>query len=92
LKLRSKKKHQESADDGVEGRIKCKSRGQKWVEAKEVTRPALTGRQVLVKTTNSGVCGMDVHYQHAGIGTGHEGAGGNKLQSLRSCCMGLGTF
>jgi D-arabinose 1-dehydrogenase-like Zn-dependent alcohol dehydrogenase len=45
------------------------------VAAKTVTRPALTGHQVLVKTTHSGVCGTDVHYHHGGIGMGHEGAG-----------------
>jgi D-arabinose 1-dehydrogenase-like Zn-dependent alcohol dehydrogenase len=44
-------------------------------EVKDITRPALTGHQIFVKTTHSGVCGTDVHYQHAGIGMGHEGAG-----------------
>lgn len=37
-------------------------------EAREITRPALTGYQNFVKTTHSGVCGTDVHYGHAGIG------------------------
>lgn len=45
------------------------------VEKKAVTRPALTGHQAFVKTTHSGLCGSDVHFKHAGIGLGHEGAG-----------------
>jgi threonine dehydrogenase-like Zn-dependent dehydrogenase len=45
------------------------------VEQKSVTRPALSGHQTFVKTTHSGLCGTDVHYHHAGIGMGHEGAG-----------------
>jgi D-arabinose 1-dehydrogenase-like Zn-dependent alcohol dehydrogenase len=45
------------------------------VEAKQITRPALTGHQVFIKTTHSGVCGTDVHYHHGGIGCGHEGVG-----------------
>jgi D-arabinose 1-dehydrogenase-like Zn-dependent alcohol dehydrogenase len=45
------------------------------VVAKNVTRPPLTGHQVFVKTTHSGVCGTDIHYHHGGIGMGHEGAG-----------------
>jgi D-arabinose 1-dehydrogenase-like Zn-dependent alcohol dehydrogenase len=45
------------------------------VVAKTVTRPALTGHQVFVKTTHSGVCGTGVHYHHEEIGMGHEGAG-----------------
>jgi D-arabinose 1-dehydrogenase-like Zn-dependent alcohol dehydrogenase len=45
------------------------------VVAKTVTRPALTGHQVFVKITHSGVCGTDVHYHDEEIGMGHEGAG-----------------
>ncbi|TAQ87700.1 hypothetical protein B7494_g3980 [Chlorociboria aeruginascens] len=45
------------------------------VVSKTITRPALTGHQLFVKTTHSGVCGTDLLYRHAGIGLGHEGAG-----------------
>lgn len=44
-------------------------------EEKTVIRPSLTGHQVFIRTTHSGVCGTDVHFHHAGIGMGHEGAG-----------------
>jgi D-arabinose 1-dehydrogenase-like Zn-dependent alcohol dehydrogenase len=39
------------------------------------TRPALTGTQVLVRVTASGVCGTDEHYRHADMVLGHEGMG-----------------
>jgi D-arabinose 1-dehydrogenase-like Zn-dependent alcohol dehydrogenase len=35
----------------------------------------LRGDQVLVRVTHSGVCYTDVHYQHADMALGHEGAG-----------------
>ncbi|RMJ27960.1 alcohol dehydrogenase [Aspergillus sp. HF37] len=35
----------------------------------------LKGDQVLVRVTHSGVCYTDVHYQHADMALGHEGAG-----------------
>lgn len=38
-------------------------------------RPDLSGDQVLVKVTHSGVCFTDVHYRQADMGLGHEGAG-----------------
>ena len=44
-------------------------------EPKTISKPALTGHQVYVRTTHSGVCGTDVHYHHGGIGQGNEGAG-----------------
>jgi D-arabinose 1-dehydrogenase-like Zn-dependent alcohol dehydrogenase len=44
-------------------------------EPRTITKPALTGHQVYVKTTHAGLCGTDLHYRHAGIGLGHEGAG-----------------
>lgn len=31
--------------------------------------------EVLVRITNSGLCGTDEHYRHANIVLGHEGAG-----------------
>lgn len=39
------------------------------------TRPALTGNEVLVRVTHSGLCGTDVHYWRAGCVLGHEGCG-----------------
>ena len=39
------------------------------------TRPDLTGTQVLVRITASGVCGTDEHYRNADMALGHEGAG-----------------
>lgn len=38
-------------------------------------RGDLTGDQVLVQITHSGVCFTDVHYRKADMGLGHEGAG-----------------
>ena len=37
--------------------------------------PTVGPNQVLVKISHSGLCGTDVHYQHADISLGHEGAG-----------------
>lgn len=39
------------------------------------TLPALTGNQVLVGVTHSGLCGTDAHYWQAGCVLGHEGSG-----------------
>jgi len=39
------------------------------------TLPALTGNQVLVRVTHSGLCGTDAHYWQAGCVLGHEGSG-----------------
>ena len=36
---------------------------------------AIGGLEVLVKVTNSGVCGTDVHDRTSGCGLGHEGVG-----------------
>jgi threonine dehydrogenase-like Zn-dependent dehydrogenase len=36
---------------------------------------SLTGHQVYVKTSHSGICGTDVHYYHQDMGLGHEGVG-----------------
>lgn len=41
----------------------------------QTTKPDLTGDQVLVKVTASGLCGTDEHYKGADIALGHEGAG-----------------
>src|SRR5690348_11421026 len=38
-------------------------------------KPALKGDQVLLKVTASGLCGTDLHYNHADMGLGHEGVG-----------------
>lgn len=35
----------------------------------------LTGDQVLVKITHSGLCGTDEHYRHSDQVLGHEGVG-----------------
>ncbi|KAL5363853.1 chaperonin 10-like protein [Aspergillus floccosus] len=37
-------------------------------------RDALKGDQVLVRVTHSGLCYTDVHYRHADMALGHEGA------------------
>ncbi|KAK4991791.1 hypothetical protein LTR66_004788 [Elasticomyces elasticus] len=39
------------------------------------TKSELTGDQVLVKVTASGLCGTDEHYRKAGMVLGHEGCG-----------------
>ena len=39
------------------------------------TKPALTGDQVLLKVTASGLCGTDLHYRNADMALGHEGVG-----------------
>lgn len=41
----------------------------------QTTKPNLTGDQVFVKVSASGLCGTDLHYRAAGIVLGHEGAG-----------------
>ncbi|KAF4624339.1 hypothetical protein G7Y89_g13832 [Cudoniella acicularis] len=38
-------------------------------------RPELTGHQVYLELTHSGVCGTDVHFKQADMGLGHEGVG-----------------
>jgi len=37
--------------------------------------PELTGDQVQVKVTVSGICGTDLHFKHADMVLGHEGVG-----------------
>ncbi|KAL2353384.1 chaperonin 10-like protein [Cryomyces antarcticus] len=44
------------------------------VESK-TSKPDLTGDQVLVKVSCSGLCGTDEHYRHADMVLGHEGMG-----------------
>lgn len=39
------------------------------------TRPDPVEDQVLIKVTHSGLCGTDLHYQHADMCLGHEGVG-----------------
>ncbi|RAL04501.1 NAD(P)-dependent alcohol dehydrogenase [Aspergillus ibericus CBS 121593] len=51
-------------------------------------RDDLTRDEVLVRLTHSGVCFTDVHYQHADMALGHEGAGvieeiGPEVQDLK---------
>jgi D-arabinose 1-dehydrogenase-like Zn-dependent alcohol dehydrogenase len=65
-------------------------RGQKDGSIAEDTteRPALTGDQVYINVTHSGVCGSDLHCIPFGIALGHEGAGvveatGPEVKSLR---------
>ncbi|KAK7517569.1 chaperonin 10-like protein [Phyllosticta citriasiana] len=38
-------------------------------------RPALSGDEVLVKVTASGLCGTDLHYKTTDMALGHEGVG-----------------
>lgn len=38
-------------------------------------KPELTGDQVLVKVTASGLCGTDLHYRSTDMALGHEGVG-----------------
>lgn len=45
------------------------------IQEGQTTRPELTGDQVFVKLSASGLCGTDLHYRAAGIVLGHEGAG-----------------
>ena len=45
------------------------------IQESTTTKPALTGDEVLVKITASGLCGTDMHYKHADIVLGHEGVG-----------------
>jgi hypothetical protein len=39
------------------------------------TKPALTGDQVYIRVTASGLCGTDMHYRKADMALGHEGVG-----------------
>ena len=39
------------------------------------SKPALTGDQVQLKVTASGLCGTDIHYREADMALGHEGVG-----------------
>lgn len=45
------------------------------IQKATTTRNDLTGDEVLVKVTASGLCGTDVHALTTGIALGHEGAG-----------------
>ncbi|KAL6812666.1 GroES-like protein [Trichoderma camerunense] len=45
------------------------------IQEANTTKPELTGDQVLVKITSSGLCGTDLHYKAADMVLGHEGAG-----------------
>ena len=40
-----------------------------------VEKPDLTGDQVQIKVTASGLCGTDIHYREADMALGHEGVG-----------------
>lgn len=52
-------------------------RGSSTSEIHEETtqRPALTGDEIFVEITHSGVCGTDEHYKWVDMGLGHEGVG-----------------
>ncbi|CAK5280812.1 unnamed protein product [Mycena citricolor] len=39
------------------------------------SRPAPTGKEVLLRITHSGICGTDEHFKNADMGLGHEGVG-----------------
>nr|POF01260.1 alcohol dehydrogenase [Quercus suber] len=45
------------------------------IQKSETSKPELTGDQILVKVTASGVCGTDLHYQKVDMALGHEGVG-----------------
>nr|POE56292.1 alcohol dehydrogenase [Quercus suber] len=45
------------------------------IQKSETSKSELTGDQVLVKITASGVCGTDLHYQKEDMVLGHEGVG-----------------
>jgi len=45
------------------------------IKKAESHRPELSGDQILVKITASGLCGTDLHYKHADMALGHEGVG-----------------
>jgi D-arabinose 1-dehydrogenase-like Zn-dependent alcohol dehydrogenase len=45
------------------------------IQEAQTSKPALTGDQALIKITASGLCGTDLHYQHADMVLGHEGTG-----------------
>ncbi|KAJ5529278.1 hypothetical protein N7527_002671 [Penicillium freii] len=45
------------------------------IKQTETEREDLKRDDVLVRTTHSGVCGTDVHYQSVDMGLGHEGTG-----------------
>lgn len=45
------------------------------IQESQTTKPNLTGDQVLVKITASGLCGTDLHYKNADMVLGHEGVG-----------------
>ncbi|KAF7591669.1 hypothetical protein BBP40_001247 [Aspergillus hancockii] len=45
------------------------------IQQSKTHRDALQKDQVLVRITHSGVCFTDVHYRHADMALGHEGAG-----------------
>ncbi|EGP91037.1 unnamed protein product [Zymoseptoria tritici ST99CH_1A5] len=45
------------------------------VKKSEVFKPELTGDQVLLKVTASGLCGTDMHYRTVDMALGHEGVG-----------------
>ncbi|KAF4550387.1 Alcohol dehydrogenase GroES-like domain-containing protein 7 [Elsinoe fawcettii] len=45
------------------------------IEKATTTKPQLSGDEVHLEVTASGVCGTDLHYLKAGIALGHEGVG-----------------
>ncbi|KAL5121424.1 hypothetical protein ACEQ8H_000495 [Pleosporales sp. CAS-2024a] len=63
------------------------SKGGKIVKA-TTEKPELSGEQVLVRVTASGLCGTDEHFKEADMVLGHEGAGvveavGPQVQRLK---------
>lgn len=59
------------------------------IQESTTTKPNLTGDQVLVKITASGLCGTDLHYKAADMVLGHEGVGvvqevGPDVKTLRT--------
>lgn len=45
------------------------------VKATQLTKEGLTGEEVLVGVTASGLCGTDLHYKSVDMALGHEGVG-----------------
>lgn len=55
--------------------------------AATTTKPDLSGDDVLLRVTASGLCGTDLHFRLAGIALGHEGVG--VVEELGPACTRL---
>ncbi|EHK98771.1 putative alcohol dehydrogenase 1 [Glarea lozoyensis 74030] len=59
---------------GFEFAVIKSSPSKEYVET-TTTRPALTGDEVYIEITHSGVCGTDQHFRGVDMVLGHEGIG-----------------